>query len=49
MDHIITDDSFKILMKAIHSFDTKILESLFIKHTKPELNHQIALNQLLIL
>ena len=48
-DHIITDDSFKILMKAIHPFDTKLLESLFIKHTKPELNHQTSSNQLLIL
>ena len=48
-DHLINNDSFKILMKASHPFDTKILESLFIKHLKPELNNQHTSNQLLIL
>ena len=47
-DHPMSNVNFKILMKAPNPLDTKLLESLFIKHTNPELNNQSSSNQLLI-
>ena len=49
MGHEICDNNFKILMKANHPEDTKILESLFIHDLKPEMNNQSTSYPLTIL
>ena len=36
--HHFNDTNFSILHKAKHDFDLPILESLYIKHTAPQLN-----------
>ena len=48
LNHTLLDQDFKILMKAVHPSDTKLLESLFILHKKPELNLQSSSSQLSI-
>ena len=40
--HAFSKHDFKILIKAQNTSDIKLLESLFIKHTNPELNNQIT-------
>ena len=42
-------DDFKILMKAQNANDTKLLESIFIKYAKPDLNNQTSSSPLHIL
>ena len=49
MNDLFSEIGFKILSKVNIASDTNILESIYIKHTKPEINNQTVSFQLYIL
>ena len=48
-EYLFSESGFKILSKVNIPSDTKILESIYIKHTKPEINNQTVSFHLSIL
>ena len=48
-DHVFTSDDFRIIHKLDDHSDRKLLESIYIKYHKPELNTQLVSDRLRVL